>query len=130
MQVKLTLKEEAFIRETLGTLNPTEAVRRVYNLGSKGGSKNLKQLNQTARAMACENLAKPHIRLKIVELSERFRIDKNSRLVRLADIFYSNDTRSVLVANDQITKILGEYAPTKQEIDDIRENRRDIFKVQ
>jgi len=61
----MTLKEKAFIKETIATRNPTEAVRRVYNLGSKGGSKTRKQAHKTAASIASENLAKPDIREKI-----------------------------------------------------------------
>ena len=60
----------------------------------------------------------------------RYGIDKNSRLVRLAELFYNDDLRVALGAGDQITKILGEYAPTQSQIDDIRTNRKEVFKIQ
>ena len=63
----MTLKEKAFIKETIATKNPTEAVRRVYDLGSKGGSKTKKQRDNTASIIASENLRKPHIKDKIDE---------------------------------------------------------------
>jgi hypothetical protein len=47
------------------------------------------------------------------KLLERTKIDKNSRLERLAEIFYDDDKRSALGAGDQITKILGEYKENK-----------------
>ena len=62
---KLTLKEKAFIKETIATRNPSEAARRVYNIGSKGGSKTKKQAQMTAGAIAHENLNKPKIRKSI-----------------------------------------------------------------
>ena len=61
----MTLKQKAFIKETIATGNPTEAVRRVYNIGSKGGSKTKEQARKTATAIGLENLAKPSIREKI-----------------------------------------------------------------
>lgn len=67
MNKKLTLKEKAFIKETIATKNPTEAARRVYNLGGKGGSKTKKQENWTASAIGRENLSKPRIKKKIEE---------------------------------------------------------------
>jgi hypothetical protein len=54
-------------------------------------------------------------------------IDKKSRLTKLAEILYDSDKRASLGANDQITKMLGEYAPVKQEIDDIREKRKELI---
>lgn len=109
---KLTIKEELFCKEAVATANPTEAVRRVYDLGAKGGNNN----DQTARAIASENLTKPHIKQKITELITDLNIDKNSRLKRLAEIFYSDDKDTALKANDQITKILGEYADNTTKI--------------
>lgn len=38
------------------------------------------------------------------------KIDKNSRLKRLADIFWGKSTREALGANKEITLMLGEYA--------------------
>lgn len=58
-------------------------------------------------------------------------ITKNSRLSILAEMIHNNpDFRAVLGANDQITKILGEYAPVQQQVDDLRTNRNEIFKPQ
>jgi len=53
----LTRKEAGFVRDVIVTKNPAEAVRRNYNLGSKGG----KHKNNTAYAIAFENLRKPKI---------------------------------------------------------------------
>ena len=57
----MTIKQENWIFETINTLNPTEAVRRSYDLGSKGGSKTLKQRDNTASAIASENMNKPYL---------------------------------------------------------------------
>lgn len=43
----------------------------------------------------------------------KLKLDKDSRLKRLSEIFYADDKRSALGANREITKMLGEYAPTK-----------------
>lgn len=119
----LTLKEQAFIREVANTLNPTEAIRRVYDLGSKGG----KDKNNTASAMASENLRKPKIKENLEQLLKRKKIDKHSRLDKLADIFYDKDKRSSIAANQEIAKMLGDYAPVKQEITELKERRDEII---
>jgi len=106
---KLTIKQEAFCREAVAGLNATEAAKKVYNLGSLKGSGTPELLDQTARAIASENLTKPNIQRRLNELLAELKIDKQSRLKRLAEIFYDEDKRSALGANDQITKILGEY---------------------
>ena len=62
---KLTLKERAFIKETIATRNPTEAIRRVYNIGSKGGSKTKRQEQRTSSAMASKKLSNVSIKEKI-----------------------------------------------------------------
>ena len=45
---KLTLKQRAFIKETIETRNPTEAARRVYNIGSKGGKTDKNSIANTS----------------------------------------------------------------------------------
>ena len=62
---KLTLKQRAFIKETIETRNPTEAARRVYNIGSKGGKTDKNSIANTSHAIASENLQKPTIKEKI-----------------------------------------------------------------
>lgn len=109
MGQKLTLKEEAFCEQTAITKNPTEAVRRVYNLGSKGGSKTKEQEQETSSSIATEKMRKPAIREKIEQLLKGLRIDKASRLKKLASIFYDEDKRSSIEANKEITKMTGEY---------------------
>ena len=61
----MTLKEKAFIKETIATKNPTEGIRRAYDIGSKGGSKTKRQEQRTASAMACKKLSNVSIRKKI-----------------------------------------------------------------
>lgn len=55
---KLTLKEKGFIKDLITTKNPAEAVRRNYDIGSKGG-----KTGNSAYAIAFENLRKPKIQM-------------------------------------------------------------------
>lgn len=61
MKRKLTPKQKGFIKDLLITKNGAEAVRRNYNLGSKGGAKSGIQEQYTASSIAVENLKKPAI---------------------------------------------------------------------
>ena len=51
-----TIKQKEFVAQTIKTSNPTEAVRRVYDIGSRGGL-----CKNTASSIASENLRKPEI---------------------------------------------------------------------
>lgn len=55
----LTPKQKQFVKEYVETKNGAEAARRSYNLGSKGGNKELAPI--TASNIAIENLKKPLI---------------------------------------------------------------------
>ena len=69
--------------------------------------------------------------LSVDVLTKKLQIDRNSILVRLSEIAWdAKDKRSALSAIDLIAKVVGMYAPTKSQIDDIRDNRREIFKAQ
>ena len=61
----MTLKDKAFIKETIRTKNPKKGADFAYNIGSKGGSKTKKQRDNTASVIAYENLRKPHIKKKL-----------------------------------------------------------------
>jgi len=116
MSKKLSLKQQKFCKVAVATGNPTEAARRSYNLGSKGGKHKI----SVATSIASENLTKPDIQSEIQRLLKEEKIDKNSRLKRLAKIFNSSkDTRGVIEANKEITKMLGEYEQVQrvQEMD-------------
>jgi len=78
----MTLQEKKFIKITAQTLNPAEAVRRTYNLGSKGGSKDKKHKDNTTYAMASENLSKPHIIKALREEMEEKGVD-NELIVKI-----------------------------------------------
>ena len=53
------------------------------------------------------------------ELLIENKIDKNSRLKRLSEIFWDKDKRSCLGANKEITLMLGEYADKTLKISSI-----------
>ena len=115
MRQSLTLKQNNFIEETIRTLNPTLAVRKSYDLGSKGGSKTLKQRDNTASAIASENLRKPHIVEELKKAQEELNFSKENRLKKLADIFWNGKNTEAILANKEITQMVGEYAPAKTE---------------
>lgn len=116
MAKKLTIKQKAFAKETATTLNPTEAVRRIYDLGSKGGSKEKKQLEQTARAIASENLTKPNIVLSINKELEAQGITRQERIKILKDLLYGKDKRVILQALDMSFKLSDDYPAQKNKI--------------
>lgn len=69
---RLTVKQAAWVEETIETLNPTEAVRRVYKVKS----------NNVAKSISHENLTKPYLR---EALEERMReIGPDNKLVAIA----------------------------------------------
>ena len=108
---KLTLRQSAFIDHTIETLNPTEAVRRTYNLGSLGG----KDTENTARMIASDNLTKPNI---IQELKERMEkrgltLDKITQ-VHKRNAVQSENLPASNTAVDMYYKIHGAYAPEKK----------------
>ena len=65
---------------------------------------------------------------ELEKLLKEYKIDKNSRLKRMAEILYDKDKRSSIAANGEISKMLGDYAPVKQEIDDLRDKREELVK--
>jgi len=111
---KLTIKQKKFVNETIETLNPTEAVRRVYDLGAKGGSKKIKQLEQTARAIASENLTKPNIKQAFKELLAG--IDDDVILKRFYQILNEDDKRASLEAGKELLKLKDRYPAGKLKI--------------
>ena len=61
----MTLKEKAFIKETIKHKNPTKGAELSYNIGSKGGSKTPAQAKSVATSIAHEKLTKPDIRKRL-----------------------------------------------------------------
>lgn len=114
MPNKLTLKQKAFIKETARTLNPTDAVRKVYQLGKNGGSKKKELKNNTANSIAYENLRKPDIQRGFKELLKN-KLDDNER-TRLLTRNAKQD-KNLPASNqalDMSIKITGDYEPEKK----------------
>ena len=107
---RLTPKQKLFVEETIKNLNPTDAVRLVYNLGSKGG----KELQNTARSIASENLTKPNVQQ---EFTKRLALLDDGKIV---DEFYkialgSTDLRAKIQAGVEVLKLKQRYP--KEQID-------------
>ena len=66
----------------------------------------------------------------IQELSRVLMIDKDARLLRLAQIFWEGTPAEAIKANQELSKMQGDYLPTQTEFKDLREERRDIFRVE
>ena len=112
MNNTLTLKQQAFIKETAKTLNPTEAVRRVYQLGKNGGSKDKEHKNLTARVIATENLSKPNIIRGIREELEEQGVNNNliSKITK-RNIIQNKNLPASNQTLDMVNKIKGNYQP-------------------
>jgi len=108
---KLTVKQREFIDETIKTKNPTEAVRRVYNLGGKKGI----QLENTARAIASENLTKPNIKQ---EFQKRLtQLDDSKILDKWYEWAVSDEDKRVsMEAGKEIMKLKDRYPAGKLKI--------------
>ena len=117
---RLTPKQKVFVEETIKTLNPTKAVRLVYDLGSKGG----KQLQETARVIASQNLTKLNVQR---EFEKRLALIDDSKIV---DEFYKialgdNDLRAKLQAGVEILKLKQRYP--KEQIDLELSKKREVL---
>ena len=100
----MTLKERAFIKETAKTLNPTEAVRKVYNIGSKGGSKTKALASNTASVIAKENLTKPHIRKAMDSIIDQLEIERQRAIDKLKHKISDAKYRDLNDGIDKLTK--------------------------
>ena len=81
-----------------------------------------KSARQPSRVFESQGLKKC-----LAALMKDLKIDKDSRLERLAEIMWDKDKRSSLAAIAELNKMTGDYAPVKQEIDDLRDNRSEII---
>jgi len=110
----MTLKEKQFIKITAKTLNPSEAVRRVYDIGSKNGSKDkIKRIN-TIKSRASENMSKPDIQKGLREcLKEKFNNTNRSELIK-RNAKQKKNLPASNQALDMLNKIHGDYAPEKK----------------
>jgi len=99
--------------------------------GSDSENKNATQKEILLKAGYSEKSAKQPCRVfeskGMKEILKELKITKEDRLQILGKILHSADKRSAIAANQEISKMLGEYAPIKQEIDDIRTDRREII---
>lgn len=106
----LTPKQERFVSEYLIDLNATQAAIRA------GYSEN------TARAIASENLSKPNIvdaiaeaRAKVAEKAEWSATERLEALKRIALANEAEDARVSVSAISEANKMQGSHAPTRQE---------------
>ena len=120
---RLTPKQKMFVQETVLTLNPTEAVRRVYALGSKGGV----GLNDTAKEIASQNMRKQKI---ITAFAEKLALLDDSAIV---EEFYrialgNNDLRAKIQAGIEVLKLKQRYP--KETIDlELSLKRKNLIEV-
>lgn len=116
-----TLKQTIAAKKTLENIgNPKKMTMGEILLGSGYSpaiAKNPQMVTETAG-----------YKESLQEMLRRKGIDKQSRLERLAEIFNDKDKRSAIAANKEISLMLGDYSPIKQEISDLREERNEIFK--
>lgn len=70
---RLTMKQAEFTKRILEGKSGTQAVKDVYELGRvhKGGKVTEKERENTAKAMASENMAKPYIRETVEAIASR-----------------------------------------------------------
>ena len=107
----LTLRQRKFVKETIKTMNPTEAVKRSYNIGGKGGKINSTKI---AGSIATENLNKPVIRKRFDEILET--IDDDVIVQRFYEILKDTDKRASLDAGDKLLKLKDRYPKGKTKI--------------
>jgi galactitol-specific phosphotransferase system IIB component len=82
----------------------------------------------TSRGAPKEITSSEGYQTELEKLLKENKIDKNSRLKRMGEIMHDKDKRSAIAAVAEINKMLGDYAPIKQEITDLREKREEITK--
>jgi len=112
---KLTLKEKKFVRLTAETLNPSEAVRRTYNIGSKGGVNDKLHKENVIRQIANENLTKPAIRKSLQEVLEDNGV--NNDLITRITTRNLKQNKNLPASNqvlDMLHKIKGNYTPERR----------------
>jgi hypothetical protein len=95
--MKLTMKQEGFVKDLLETKNATEAIRRNYDVKAEGS---------TARTMAAENLAKPSIQQAITTLKAKFVDDSYSFYEIQKRIALDNERKNPELTNKIANKIL------------------------
>lgn len=117
---ELTPKQRRFVTRTIETLNPTQAVKEVYNLGNLGGDP--KKRDITASSIGSENLKKPKIRLAFEEALKE--LDDTQYLRELHDLALSkDDKRAKLQAIDMLMKLKDKYPAGKLKLTQQNEQR-------
>lgn len=93
----LSLKERKFADETIKTLNPTEAARRAYNIGIRGGTN-----KNTASVIASKELRK----VKIQEYIETRLNDVSDEeiVAKVRSIMHEGANREALTASELLWK--------------------------
>ncbi|OGG39123.1 hypothetical protein A3I34_02825 [Candidatus Jorgensenbacteria bacterium RIFCSPLOWO2_02_FULL_45_12] len=105
MARKLTIKQNRWVEETVKTLNPTEAVRRVYN------TKN----DDVAKSIAYENLTKPYLKNAVENELKRLGLnEKEIAKIHKRNIEQSENISASNTALDIYFKLTGAYAPEKK----------------
>lgn len=111
----MTLKEKKFVKITAQTLNPAQAVRETYQLGSKGGSKTKKQKDKVISAIAKENLGKPRIKKALLEVMEDKGIDNDLiSTITKRNLKQKGNYPASNQVLDMLHKLKGSYAPEKR----------------
>ncbi len=106
MRNDLLCKEDLFITEYIECrLNGAEAVRRVYNIGGKGGSRDPSA--STARTMAAKLLAKDSVRARLKQRLGGNEIGIPFVLMSLQRLAESENSRIALKALDRLAAHLG-----------------------
>ena len=124
----MTLKEQAFITETAKTLNPTKAVEKVYNIGSKGGSKTKAQASNTASVIAKENLTKPHIKKAMDSIVNQLEIERQRAISKLKTKISDAKYRDLNDGIDKLTKniqLLSGKPTDRQELNLIDDDQKE-----
>lgn len=100
-------KEDLFVAEYIECrFNGAEAVRRVYNIGGKGGSRDPRA--STARTIAAQLLAKPSVKAKLMQRMESAEMGIPFILQNLKRMVEESDNPKVsLDALDRIAVFLG-----------------------
>ena len=102
---RLTLKQARWVEETVKTLNPTEAARRVYKVKN----------SSVAKVIAHENLTKPYLQ---EALGERLRglglDDERIAAIHRRNLEQSENISASNTALDMLYKLSGAYAPEKR----------------
>lgn len=118
-----------------GTLKQKEAARIALESIQDGNKKTKGQILKEAGYP--DNVARiPQVvfnsegfKNAIKELTAALNIDKDSRLLRLAQLFWTAKTvRDAIEVNKEISKMQGDYAPVQVETKDFRKERENIFK--